>query len=96
MSGVVKGVRLNNYQPSWLIEYGPNSFLWEIKIVKAGVKQNSWQRHLVPDDLQYNSWELETDPDILRDHTADLLIEAYKNGDKTALRPLIDRLLELL
>lgn len=47
-------------------------------------------------DIRGDEWELETDPVILRDHVADLLIQAYQDGDKTALRPLIDRLLELL
>lgn len=43
-----------------------------------------------------DEWEPETDAVALRDHYADLLIRAYQEGDKTALRPLIDRLLEIL
>jgi hypothetical protein len=64
---------------------------WEVYVHKDGRGE---KYHYL--GRKVKDWELETDARILTDHTADLLVKAYLLGDRSALRPLIDRLLELL
>lgn len=48
------------------------------------------------EEHHHNRWKKETDREIEKDQKADLMIKAYQEGDKTALIPLIDRLIELI